>query len=87
MRSTMDEGTKAVLKSWREEIRKGKYPRQVVQSAIDDYIFSERTRKMLTRRILDGICFEPLAVEFDMSERQVKTIVRNAELILYSHLP
>ena len=84
---TVDEATKAVLKSWREEIRNGKYSRQTVQSAIDSYIFNERTRRMLTRRLLDGICFGPLAEEFKLSERQTKTIVHNAELILLEHLP
>ena len=83
----IDDTTKAVLKKWRDDIHHGKYSRQVVQSAIDDYIFSERTRMMLQRRLFDGIHFEPLAEEFKLSERQTKTIVRNAELILMQHLP
>jgi hypothetical protein len=42
---------------------------------IDEYIRSERDRAILKRRLLDGICFEPLAEEFDLSVRQVKNIV------------
>lgn len=76
----------AVLKSRREEIRKGKYSRSTVQSAIDEHIFSERTRRMLARRLFDGVKFEPLAEEFDLSVRQTKNIVYDAEQILFAHL-
>lgn len=48
---------------------------------IDEYVIgrnSERDRKILKRRLLDGICFEPLAEEFEMSVRQIKTIVQKS---------
>lgn len=50
-------------------------PRSVVEHYIDEWIFSERDRKILKRRLLDGICYEPLSYEFDMSVRQIKNIV------------
>lgn len=50
-------------------------PRSEVEHLIDEWIFSERDRAILKRRLLDGICYEPLAEEFDMSVRQIKTIV------------
>ena len=50
-------------------------PRSEVERLIDEWIFSERDRAILKRRLLDGICFEPLAEEFDLSVRQIKTIV------------
>ena len=77
---------KAVLKKWRDDVHHGKYARAVVQSAIDDYIFSERTRLMLQRRLFDGIHFEKLAEEFGLSPRQTKTIIYNAERILMQHV-
>ena len=40
---------------------------------------ADRNRKILFRRIIDGICYEPLAEEFDMSVRQVKNIVYAGE--------
>ena len=46
-----------------------------VSKAIDDWIFNERNRKILKRRLIDGICFEPLAEEFDLSVRQIQSIV------------
>jgi hypothetical protein len=37
----------------------------------------------MKRRLLDGICYEPLAEEFNLSVVQVKTIVyKNKEKIL-----
>lgn len=45
------------------------------EALIDEWIFSERDRKLLKRRLLDGIKYEDLADEFDMSVRQVKAIV------------
>ena len=53
---------------------------------IGEWIKSERDRAILKRRIIDGICFEPLAEEFDLSVRQVKNIVYRSEQILYKHI-
>jgi AraC-like DNA-binding protein len=53
---------------------------------IDEWIFSERDREILKRRLLDGICFEPLADEFDMSVRQIKRIVYKQGDKLLTHI-
>lgn len=55
-------------------------------NAINEWIHSERDRKILYRRLIDGICYEPLADEMDMSVRQIKTIVSRAEAKLFKHL-
>lgn len=62
-------------------------PRSEMERQIDEWIFSERDRKILKRRLLDGICFEPLAEEFDLSVRQTKHIVYKAQERLFRHLP
>ena len=52
--------------------------RSEIEYLINEYIVgknAERNRKILSRRLLDGICYEPLAEEFDLSVRQVKNIV------------
>ena len=49
------------------------------EALIDRWIFSERDRAILKRRLLDGICFEPLAEEFNLSVRQVQKIVYKAQ--------
>lgn len=61
-------------------------PRSEISKLIDEWIFSERDRAILKRRLLDGICFEPLADEFELSVRQVKNIVYKAEKELYKHV-
>lgn len=53
---------------------------------IDEYIFKERDRAILKRRLLDGICYEPLAEEFDLSVQQTKTIVYKALEKLSKHI-
>lgn len=57
-----------------------------VANAIDEWIKSERDRRILKRRLIDGICYEPLAEEFELSVRQVKNIVYKSECVLFEHL-
>lgn len=49
--------------------------RSQTSNLIDEYIFKERDRKILKRRLLDGVVYEQLAEEFGMSDRQIKRIV------------
>lgn len=63
-----------------------KMSRSEISDAIDEWIFKERDRKILKRRLLDGICYEPLAEEFDLSVRQVKNIVYKSEEKLFKHI-
>lgn len=59
------------------------YTNSEIEKLIDEYIHNERNRRILKRRFIDGICFEPLAEEFDMSVKQVKRIVyRYGDFIL-----
>lgn len=51
------------------------YTNSQIAELIDEHIHSERDRRMLKRRLIDGICFEPLAEEFDLSVRQTKSII------------
>lgn len=53
---------------------------------IDEWIRSERNRAILKRRLIDGICFEPLSEEFDLSVRQVKNIVYRSQDQLFRHI-
>ena len=42
---------------------------------IDQRVLNERDRKLLRRRYIDGITYEQLAEEFDLSRTQVCNIV------------
>ena len=59
----------------------------MLEFLIDEWILSERDRAILKRRLLDGICYEPLAEEFGLSVRQIKTIVYRAQEKLFAHIP
>lgn len=60
--------------------------RPEIEKLIDLWIFSERDRKILKRRLLDGIIYERLSEEFDLSVRQIKTIVKKGEERLFSKI-
>ena len=60
-----------------------------IESLIDEWVIgrnAERNRAILKRRLIDGITYEKLAEEFDMSVRQVKTIVYKSEETLFKHV-
>lgn len=61
-------------------------PRSDWERLIDEWIFNERDRRLLSRRLLDGITFERLAEEFDLSERQVKNIVYKGTDKIFKHI-
>lgn len=63
------------------------YTNSQISYLIDEYIHNERDRKILKRRLIDGICYEPLAEEFDLSVRQIKNIVYRSEEKLFSKIP
>ena len=62
------------------------YTNSQIRELIAEYIHSERDRKILERRLIDGIVFEKLAEEFDMSPRQIRNVVHKCETILFRKL-
>lgn len=59
--------------------------RSEVERLIDEWIFSERDRAILRRRLLDGVIYDKLAEEFDLSVRHVKKIVYKGEDRIFAH--
>lgn len=53
---------------------------------IDQYIFSERDRKMLKRKMFDDITYERLAEEFELSVQRSKSIIGEAKTRLFRYL-
>ena len=51
------------------------YSNSDIDHYIDEYIHSERNRRILKRKLIDGITYEALAEEFDLSVTSVKKIV------------
>ena len=62
--------------------------RSELESLIDEWIIgrnAERDRKILKRRLLDGLTYDRLAEEFDLSVRQLKNIIYKSEDRLFRH--
>lgn len=47
---------------------------------------AERNRQMIRRRLFDGLTFEQIAEEFDLSPKQARTIVHQCENKIYNHI-
>ena len=63
--------------------------RTQIEFAIDERIIgknAERNRAILKRRLIDGITYEQIAEEFDLSVKQVRNIVYKAEAVLFKHI-
>lgn len=65
---------------------KFKVPTEEVVKAIDSWIFSERDRKILKRKFIDGVTFEKVAEEFNLSVTRVKTIVYKGGEKIFTHI-
>lgn len=62
------------------------YSNSQIREIIAEWIHDERDRKILERRLIDGVTFERLAEEVDMSDKQVKRIVYKLQKQLFKHL-
>ena len=77
----------SVLSWYRKNQKKMmEYTNSEISKIIDEYLHSERDRALLKRRLIDGICYEPLAEEFDLSVRQIQNIIYKSEEIIFSHI-
>lgn len=63
------------------------YTNSQIKALIMEHIHSQRDRKILYRRMVDGITYERLAEEFQMSPRQIRNIIYKNEKILFEHFP
>ena len=57
------------------------------EKLIDEWIFNERDRAILKRRLLDGIPYEPLSEEFGLTVDRTKQIVYRLQARLFSKVP
>ena len=61
-------------------------PCSTLGNLINESIHSERDRAIMKRRLIDGLTFEQLAEEFNMSARQMKNIVPARTSEIKAHL-
>lgn len=58
-------------------------PNSQLIALIDEWVKGERDRKIMKRRLIDGIRYEPLAEEFELSVPHTHSIVqKNLKIIL-----
>lgn len=57
-------------------------PNDRLSEIIDKWVKGERNRCIMKRRLIDGIRFEPLAEEFGLSVRYIKTIFYENEAVI-----
>ena len=62
------------------------YTNTQIRDLIAEHIHSERDRKILARRLIDGVTFERLAEEQELSVSQVKRIIWKGSEIIFRHL-
>lgn len=63
------------------------YTNSQIKSLIAEYIHSSRDRHVLFDRLVDGMTFEALSEKYQLSDRQIKTIVYKNEKLLFKHIP
>lgn len=49
---------------------------------IDEWVTSKRNREMLKERLIDGVKISELAEKYELSDRQVKNIIKKFKSIL-----
>ena len=62
------------------------YTNSQARDIIAEHIHSERDRKIMERRLIDGLTFERLAEEFELSVSQVKRIIWKDSEIIFRNL-
>ena len=62
------------------------YTNTQIREIIAEHIHSERDRRILERRLIDGLTFEKLAEEQELSVSQVKRIVWKGSEIIFRNI-
>lgn len=62
------------------------YTNSNIEAIINEYIHKERDRNILKRRYTDGITYENLAEEFNLSVKQIKNIVYKHKNLIFDQL-
>lgn len=60
--------------------------RKEIEELVDQWIHNERNRKIMYRRLIDGVRFDDLSGEFDLSVTQIKNIVYKGRSKILQHI-
>lgn len=53
---------------------------------IDEWVFNERDREILKRRLLDGLTYKELQDEFNLSIDRLKRIIYQGQNKIFKHI-
>lgn len=62
------------------------YTNSQINCLIDEHIHSDRNRKILKDRYINGLTYEVLSEKYDLSVKQVKNIIYKSETVLLKYL-
>ena len=60
--------------------------RKEIEELVEQWIHNERNRKIMYRRLIDGVRFDDLSGEFDLSVTQIKNIVYKGRSKILQHI-
>ena len=61
-------------------------PIKILDELIGEYIHDARNQEIARRKIIRNEKFEPLSVDFELTAKQCRNIVKKARRIIYEHL-
>lgn len=63
------------------------YSNSQIRDLIAEYIHNADDRKMLLLRLVDGLTFEQIGFEMQMTTKTVRLRIHKGEVILFKHIP
>lgn len=63
------------------------YSNSQIRDLIAEYIHNADDRKMLLLRLVDGLTFEQIGFEMQMTTKTVRLRIHKGEEILFKHIP
>lgn len=62
------------------------YTNSQVTQVINEHVHSERDRNIMIDRLVNGMCYEPLAEKYDLSVTQVKRIIYKLQMVVFKYI-
>ena len=62
------------------------YTNSQVTQVINEHVHSERDRNIMIDRLVNGLCYEPLAEKYDLSVTQVKRIIYKLQMVVFKYI-
>lgn len=62
------------------------YSNSKIAEAIDEFVHNKRDREVLKLRLIDGLTYEKIAEQMDLSPRAVKYIIYRGQDKVFRHL-